>query len=83
MLRTKFYKRMRLQYIAFIFLTSLLDLALWYYSIVFCAVYQTTAIAWLLASLFSVIFSWFIFQMMSPVFIILIRKFTDGIVGLG
>jgi hypothetical protein len=69
---------MRIQFIAYFVVASLLSLISWYYAIVFCAIYPMTGLSWLVDSILSVALSWCVFQFLTPVTALLFRIFLKS-----
>jgi hypothetical protein len=65
---------MKPRYIAFITATLAINGVFWYYIISFCAVYITTSVGWVYASLVNVMFSWFFLQFANPITLALLRS---------
>jgi hypothetical protein len=69
-----------MQYVAFIIVTFLMNLLFWYYIIVFCIVYPSSAKGLLYSFLQGLILDWLIFEFIRPVGSVVIRmlskKFT-------
>jgi hypothetical protein len=62
---------MRFRYVIYYSAVMLTSLFLWYYVIVFCAVYSTTAISWLNLSILICLIRWLGIQILDPLFVML------------
>jgi hypothetical protein len=64
---------MKIQYLIFISVTSLLNLVFWYYITVFCAIYPSSASGLLFSFIQGLFIDWFIFGLIRPVGTVVVR----------
>jgi hypothetical protein len=67
---------MKVRYVVFASITFVVNGLLWYYIIVFCAVYRATAIWWFLAALQGLIIQLLVFEFINPLVRLVIRLLT-------
>jgi hypothetical protein len=78
----EYLQSMRLRSVMYIILTTLMNLFCWYYIIVFCSVYVHSAVGWLYSSIITLLFRWFVFGLIEPLGLVLIRIVCRYIRGL-
>jgi hypothetical protein len=70
-----FRRRMMLQYIIFIAVTTVLNLFFFYFTIVFCSVYQYTAIGLIVSIIECLLFKFCIAETVGPIIAAILRKY--------
>jgi hypothetical protein len=76
--RYKYSEKVKVRLYVFILANMAMHLFLFYYLIVFCAVYPGTSISVIQSSVICLFLKWCVFEMLSPLFGALIRTIVGG-----
>jgi hypothetical protein len=68
-----YIRRMRIRHLIFVLTTMVLILFMWYYIIIFCAIFPKTATGWIYACLNNLIINWFGLELIIPIIVAIVR----------